>query len=287
MKRFAATAFLSLAVLLPPAAAYADDAHCAKVLHLLDASAAQSLFYRVANGQWAPVPAEGLALASRRVHLIYVIRELLLSEPRSGAVVVKTGRAITAGEPPAPIDKKISLHRPRKPQVDECTADGSPPFFRGRVAAREYDLYHDYGYDEEDISDHRTFSQFHTAYTGRAGRGRCRSSTASTTRDALLGDRRSNRSQFSFATDVVSGGVQSLIIAGFRFREAPPIGSVGLVDQRVEIIRYRTNGQRLACIPIGATLTGARFFVRVNDLEGRENGNPYTRIGEMARQLTR
>jgi hypothetical protein len=38
----------------------------------------------------------------------------------------------------------------------------------------------------------------------------------------------------------------------------------------VEIVRYQTANQGLACIRIGINVSGQRSFLRVNDLEGRQ-----------------
>jgi hypothetical protein len=218
--------------------------------------------------------------------LIYVAREFFLSEPRAGAIVVKTGREIAAGEEnPEPINKRIILKRLRQSAFDGCSNPDFPAF-RGRVSALEYDRYHDYGYAASSGDDGNALTGFHTGYVGRSGK--CESSTASTTFDApFRWDWRNNRSQFSFDRGVVSGGFHSQIVAGLSISRAAAIGSIGLTDQHVSIVKYRTNAQNIACIPIRVTLTGSRFFVRINDLEGAPNGARLIRADELVRQLTR
>jgi len=262
----------------------ADDVNCGRDLLTLKPDAEQELFYRQQDGTWAAVPEGGLALTSRRVSLLYVIREFHLEQPRLGAIVVKTGREIAAGDfDPQPIDKQIRLRRLRQSAFEACT---DAPFFRGKVSAHEYDLFHDYGYDASNTEDGGRLTKFHTKYIGRSGR--CDSSTASTTFDAPARlDWRSNRSQFSFSSKVVRSGFESQIWAGLSFSQAKGVGSIGLADQRVEVLKYQTNDQKIACIPMKLALTGSRFFVRINDLEGRGAASRWIRAGELARQLTR
>ena len=265
----------------------ADDDSCDAVAGLLTTiTAEQELFYWSPDRAWKTVPADGLSLTTSEARLIYVTRELFSNEPRSGAIVVKTGRTIASGAiDPDPIRKRISLNRLRQEEFEKCQRPRDLSSFQGSVSAREYDWHHDYGYDASDNNDGYRLTQFHTGYSGR--RERCKE-TDNTTFDApLRWDWRSNRSQFSFDPSVVRGGFNSQIMAGLHFRGAAAVGSVGLADQRVEIIKYRTNAQNVACIPVRIKLTGANFFIRINDLEGATGGGRLIRADELSRQLRR
>lgn len=268
----------------------AEDDTCSPVAGLLNTTAEQELFYASPGQGWAAVPADGLSLTTPEVRLIYVTREFFLSQPRMGAIAVKTGRTIAVGEKdPEPVLKQIKLRRLRQAEFESCRDERDekdPLSFRGKVSAFEYDTFHDYGYDASDNADGRSVTQFHTKYVGRAGR--CDTRTDSTTFDApLRWDWRSNRSQFSFDPKVVRGGFHSQIIAGLNVRRAAAIGSIGLADQRVEIIKYRTNAQKIACIPIRVKLNRDNFFIRINDLEGAPGGSRLIRAEELSRQLRR
>jgi hypothetical protein len=261
---------------------------CSSVVQLLNENAVQELFYWDGpNKTWAAVPDGGLSLPATEAQLIYVTREFFLNEPKSGAIVVKTGRTIDAGEKdPVPARKRIKLDRARQAEFESCRRNNDPPSFDGSVSALEYDRYHDYGYDAGDNEDGRSLTQFHTKYISRSGR--CDTTTDSSTFDApLRWDWRSNRSQFSFDPSVVSGGFHSQIIAGLNWRGAAAIGSVGLADQQVKIIKYRTNAQKTACIALRVKPTGKKFFIQVNDLEGAPKGVRLIRADELSRQLTR
>ncbi|WP_257167841.1 hypothetical protein [Bradyrhizobium sp. SRS-191] len=279
---------VALAWVAPSGHASAEADLCTPVAQLMSDFAAQELFYRdPETGTWAPVPDSGLSLSGREVQLIYVAREFFQEDPRSGAIVVKTGRKIdTSEKDPEPVRKQIKLDRAKQAEFDSCRRAREPSSFQGPVSALEYDRYHDYGYDAADNEDGRSLTQFHTKYVSRSGR--CDATTDSTTFDApLRWDWRSNRSQFSFDPSVVSGGFHSQIMAGLNVVGAAAVGSVGLADQRVEIIKYRTNAQKMACIALRVKPTGKNFFIRVNDLEGAPKGGRLIRADELSRQLTR
>jgi hypothetical protein len=275
---------LALAPLTLPRPATAENEACLVVQDMLFADVAQDLFYRKADGRWERVPAEGLALTGSQTRLIYVVREFTLERPRGGVIAVKTGRRIEAGEAdPEAGRKRIHLNRPYQRALAGC---GKPEAFTAPVSALEYDRFHDYGYAATAGEDGTALRDFHTRYVGRSNT--CDGATDSTTFDApLRWDWRNNRSQFSFDPEVVRGGFHSQILAGLSISRAAANGSVGLADQRVSIITYRTNGQNIACIPLTVNLTGKRFFVRFNDLEGAQNGPRLIRADELARQLTR
>jgi hypothetical protein len=286
-----ATSFQLFAVawawVAPGGHASAEADLCIPVAQLMSDFAAQELFYRdPETGTWAAVPDGGLSLSAREAQLIYVTREFFQDESRSGAIVVKTGRKIDSSEKdPEPARKQIKLDRAKQAEFDSCRGR-EPSSFQGPVSALEYDRYHDYGYDALDNEDGRSLTQFHTRYVSRSGR--CDAATDSTTFDApLRWDWRSNRSQFSFDPGVVSGGFHSQIMAGLSIRGAAAVGSVGLADQRVAIIKYRTNAQKMACIALRVKPTGKNFFIRVNDLEGAPKGSRLIRADELSRQLTR
>ncbi|WP_315724035.1 MULTISPECIES: hypothetical protein [unclassified Bradyrhizobium] len=278
---------VALAWVAPSGHASAEADFCTPVAQLMSDFAAQELFYWDPDTKtWAAVPDGGLSLSGREAQLIYVTREFFQDEPRSGAIVVKTGRKIdTSEKDPEPARKKIKLDRAKQAEFDSCRGR-EPSSFDGRVSALEYDRYHDYGYDASDNEDGRSLGEFHTRYVSRSGR--CDAATDSTTFDApLRWDWRSNRSQFSFDPSVVSGGFHSQIMAGLSIRGAAAVGSVGLADQRVDIIKYRTNAQKMACIALRVKPTGRNFFIRVNDLEGAPKGGRLIRADELSRQLTR
>jgi hypothetical protein len=277
---------IALASLASTGMSRADDYSCGAVAGLLTASAEQELFYWSPDKTWMAVPAGGLDLTTSEARLIYVTKELFANEPRSGAIVVKTARTIASGAiDPAPIRKRINLNRLRQEEFETCQRSRDLSSFQGSVSALEYDWHHDYGYDASNNNDGYRLTQFHTGYAGR--RDRCKE-TDNTTFDApLRWDWRSNRSQFSFDQGVVSGGFNSQIMAGLHVRGAEAVGSVGLADQRVDIIKYRTNAQNMACIPVRVKLTGANFFIRINDLEGAPGGTRLIRADELSRQLRR
>jgi hypothetical protein len=265
----------------------AAENSCSALQQQLKPLEERELFYRLQGSAWQPVAGNVVSIgAVPTIEFMYVVREWLADEQeRYGAIVIKTGRQILPGEEePLPNRKRIELER-LKSDLAECQTK-SLESFQGYVSAQEYDRFHDYGYDASDTDDGHRLTQFHVRYKGR--KGKCDRSTDSTSPDSpLRWDWRSNRSQFSFDPKVVSGGFRSQIVAGLTWGGAKAEGSIGWADQKVSIIKYHTDEQKVACIPIVLKLKNSNLFLHINDLEGLTTHPRLMRANELSLQITR
>jgi hypothetical protein len=233
------------------------------------------LFY-LNGGRYRWLPPNNLNLnlsRTTRINFRYVVGPLAPGLPshRAGVIVVKSGRVVENNEPPPPNGRNVVLKRDGSAiETSACPnhtrSDGNRlgrarrSFRKGEVSQAAYDQYHDRG--GQNFSELQTIQEFHYEYE-RTG-GHCKA-TDDTTPDKLF-DLRSNRSQFSFDRAVVEGGLLFLISLRL-IRPALAGGSVGMADQRVEVLPYRTNGG-LACLNFTVPVAHVKPFVRINDLEG-------------------
>lgn len=214
---------------------------------------------------WDPISPGAVVDKAGLGRFIYVIKAWPGSE-RSGILVIKTGRQVADPKLDLPSNKKYV--RLERNEVDVSKNERCPfqPFSPKSVASIYYDQYHDGDYElrgQEGAAALRTFNDFHTNY--ETANSVCKH-TANTGWDSFYPfDRRSNRSQYSFDKTVVATGLSSPTFNFFR--STAPHGSDGLMEQKVESIRYQTVNQ-LACIPIYPPTTQGSFL-RINDLEGR------------------
>jgi hypothetical protein len=218
----------------------------------------------------------------KRFDLYYVVRSG--ATDRSGLIVVKSARFGTALADDDPKSDSVSLRRLEASR--QCDPDKGS--FRGSVSNGAYGEYHDYGQDngnylragEGGVTAKQKLQKFHTKYVAGFDRA-CRSSDAKTRNDGSY-EARSNRSQFSFDTDIVDHGFNPAIYnvasqtftAGwqFLFPTAYAEPQTKLRERRVEIKRYRTaNGH--ACVPFSIEVRGPVQVLRVNDLEASRTDN--------------
>ena len=154
--------------------------------------------------------------------------------------------------------------------------------FVGSVSTRAYSEYHDYGQDkgsylrgvEDGVDAKQKLRKFHTAYVGVDGE--CRRSDDKRFDGAY--EARSNRSQFSFDTDIVDYGFNGAVYniatrtvrtgLGFLVPPAYADTQTKLRERRVEIRRYRTK-TGYACVPFSIEVRAPAQSLRVNDLDAR------------------
>jgi hypothetical protein len=131
------------------------------------------------------------------------------------------------------------------------------------VRGRSYDIYHDYSYSVE-RGDQDMIDSFHVNYPKRI-RG-CKRSNDDTTDSYFTGRWQSNRSQFSFDETVVVNGQRSQFFA--QFGAAPAYASPSVSDRKVEMKRYISDKNGLACVAFSVPVRPGTF-IRINDLERR------------------
>jgi hypothetical protein len=259
--------------------AQSGEPECSLVRPMLNSMASRQLFYLLSDGTYQELNLTAPSNLKGSTRFIYVAREFL-QEGRSGALIVKTGRRLAAGErEPVSNRKLVQLRRPWSADADQCDAD--LPRYHGSTSAREYDRYHDYGYAQSESEDGKAITSFHASYNYRQ-------KACATRTDDDLGawGWPSNRSQFSFDPNVVSNGFHSQILAGLTPESLHAEGSVGLMDQHVILLKYRTNQEKIACIGFRAAPAGNNFFLRINDLEGSsQSGRRLLREKEISLEL--
>jgi hypothetical protein len=221
-----------------------------------------SLFYRphVRRGaiEWKRLPA-GQALDTTqpvKMDFIYVAREYWLQD-RPGMVIIKSGRTLGSDQSPSG-PEMVGLRRIETAQANpNC---GKTYSYKGKVLGESYDRFHDAGY-RIPLNDQAILENgLHSDYAGRGGG--CKSSS-STTGDTLFG--RSNRGQFSFSDSVVAGRLKDQVFAAIGM--LPAHAGNGYSDRAVEVRRYRTNENRIACVAFTLTVSQPNFFLKINDLE--------------------
>jgi hypothetical protein len=212
------------------------------------------------NGKWRPVAELNSFIADRRsreVSFTYVVKE---SEPttfRRGVLVIKTGIRIPAAE----TGDRVTLAREAYRPIEQC--ESYPAFPGGDVRGRSYDGYHDYSYSAEK-DDQNLITSFHVTYARRAQR--CKRSNDDTSDSYFTGHYQSNRSQFSFDERVVANGQYSQFFA--QFGVAPAYANTSMSDRRVEMKRYNSDKNGLACVGFSVVVKPG-IFIRINDLEQR------------------
>jgi hypothetical protein len=197
------------------------------------------------------------------VDFIYVARENWLPQGRPGMLVIKSGRMLGA-DPAPPGPEMVGLRRiePARPYPrPECPRKYvfKSSSFEGQVRGESYDRYHDsvsrIPWAEKSVIE----GGLHSAYVGR--RDQCKESNDLTS-DSFGG--RSNRGQFSFTTGVVVAQFKSRLIAALG---VSPSFAGAFSNRNVEVRRYQTDENRIACVAFTLTVAQPNFFVRINDLE--------------------
>ena len=163
----------------------------------------------------------------------------------------------------------------------------SGPGYRGSVSTRAYEAYHDLGHDhggyldspEEGTTAVGVLTRFHARYEATdyaSPAENCRRTDDKVRADGVY-EARSNRSQFSFVTNVVdhgiSGAAYSQVTAVFTWAGTLVTSRAyaeghRLRERRVEIKPYQTAGG-IACIPFKVNTRGVAQVLRVNDLDRR------------------
>jgi hypothetical protein len=229
----------------------------------------RQLFYLPPGGQtWQLVNGSSIALGGQTVSFAFIIQETM-ARPRSGAVILKSGRTRAMDEPtPEPSSRRIQLERPIADSgigaIDNGTCGLVPVFSSRDVAARSYDDYHD-GNLRVAEPDQTTLKAFHYKYVGRNGRCRRTDDTREDSREPI--DRRSNRSQFSFNPNIVKNGIGSEV-ASLATPSSAFASSERFADQRVGLQAYRAEPGLPTCVRFTLKVPARAAFVRINDLEG-------------------
>lgn len=197
-----------------------------------------------------------------KVDFIYVARENWLPEGRPGMVVIKSGRTLGT-EPVPPGPEMVGLRRIEP--ADSYPNPGCEKKFvfksysyKAAVLGESYDRYHDSG-SRIPLSDQAIIEGLHSAYVGRGAQ--CKKSN-DTTGDTFAG--RTNRGQFSFTNSVVVAQFKSQFFAAIG---VPPSYAGTFSNRSVEVRRYQTNTNRIACVAFTLTVAQPNFFLRINDLE--------------------
>jgi hypothetical protein len=284
-----AIAALSASVL--PNCVHAQQASCGGLRTDISSLDDGTLFYRTGvrfhgGGQaWQALPPSTQLNwgGPRYVQFIYIAKENWDRE-RSGIIAIKSGHyLVTNGHSGRSIPRTVYLRRPQRSEPDNGTCRPISSFHPRSVPATSYDRYHDLG-GRIPAADLATFDNFHINYLGRGGV--CKYSNNTDYDAPLRGDWRSNRSQFSFDPDIVTSGMNSQFAASFGVGGVSA-STAAFADRRVEIRRYRTNGNRIACIPFSLNVLGAGFQLRINDLEtGTQYSSYFVRGKEKSWQLT-
>lgn len=250
---------------------------CARMQANLDELQDGSVFYRphAAPGTiaWKRLPAGQPIDASQptRMDFIYVARESWLPEGRPGMVVIKSGQ--TAGAAPSPPGPEmVGLRRIETAEANVSPSCGTPFSYKGRVLGESYDRYHDsrsrIPLGDQEILEKR----FHTGYFGRGGR--CKLSN-DPTGDTIFG--RSNRGQFSFSDNVVGAQFRSQLFAAIG---VSPSYAGTFSNRAVEVRRYRTDENRIACVAFTLTVAQPNFFLKINDLERVKGSERFPERGD-------
>jgi hypothetical protein len=232
----------------------------------------RQLFFRIQGTKdWAALDEVQRDLPNQPVEFAYVVRESI-DPGRSGVVIVKSARTRRLDEPAA--GKNVLLVR-RAEAFDNKTCGEVADFGEREIPSVSYDRYHDEG---RKVRENDTLRAFHFRYAGR--KSVCRATDDSTQDSVVPWDPRSNRSQFSFDPNVVSGGtyVQALAWAGVTKTYA---SSENLTDQRVELKQYRVDVALPTCVRFQLPAPGRGSFLKINDLEGLiAGGLNYVRANE-------
>lgn len=282
MKKSLVCGMAGLAILQYPALMAHAQPMCPSDLSTLNGG--QVYFYDD-KGKFTPLssasPLEGNVRTS--VTLFYIINAGGFD--RSGVIVIKSARYGLARGDDVPDSGRVRLERhepggrcdPRK-----STYPG------GSVSTQAYHEYHDLGQDKGgDLSAHggtalNALKAFHISYETQPGdnndnRTGCRQTDSKL---APNGDyeARSNRSQFSFDTNIVDSGfspaaynISRNFVVSVRELVFTPAQAAPeqLRERYVEIKSYRTTSG-MACLPFTLELRAPMQMLRVNDIEGRD-----------------
>jgi hypothetical protein len=264
---------LATVVLLATVPCLADD--CSFLnrdpLNLRD----RQLFFRPQGvSSWSALDDGRPDLTSQNVEFAYVIRESI-DPARAGVVIMKSARLRRPEEPPA----GRNVHLVRKAEALDNGTCGAIAGFgdngEARVSADSYDRYHDEG---KKVPERDVLRAFHIRYAAR--KGTCRATNDSSQDSIVPWDPRSNRSQFSFDPNVVSGGTYSQVLAWTGVTKTYA-SSTNLSDQRVELKQYRVDAALPTCVRFRLATVGRGSFLRINDLEGLAAGGlNYVRANE-------
>jgi hypothetical protein len=232
----------------------------------------RQLFFRTQGASnWVALDEVQQDLANQTVEFAYVVRESI-DPGRSGVVILKSGRARRLDEPS--VGKNVLLVR-RAEAFDNKKCGLVTDFGEREIPSVNYDRYHDEG---RRVRERDTLRAFHFRYAAR--KSVCRATDDGTQDSIVPWDPRSNRSQFSFDPNVVSGGTYSQALAWVGVTKTYA-SSENFADQRVELKQYRVDVALPTCVRFQLSALGRRSFLRINDLEGLVAGGlNYVRANE-------
>jgi hypothetical protein len=270
---------VSLSCALLPGLSLAQNA-CAGLPIDLNSNFESILLYRMGGAPWQALQTSDSLPSGGLVQFVYVVREFWDSE-RYGVVVVKSGSfSPTVANPRHP--DAVFLTRPVRSGPSNGACGPIRSFLPRYVSAASYDRYHDLGIAIPQ-ADLNTLTAYHIHYLGRGGA--CRDSDNIDYDSPLRFDWRSNRSQFSFDTHVVSRGMASQFASSVGFGSALA-GATGLSDSRTQMRRYHTNSSKIACIPFSLNVAGPGYFLRIDDLDASNQQGFFSRTSEKSWRLT-
>ncbi|TBZ96276.1 hypothetical protein [Rhizobium leguminosarum] len=216
---------------------------------------------------WRPVQDElndFIGKRSKRIFFTYVVKDKTADGPRRGVLVVKSGYDLAYSQSDGDT-RDVKLLRPSQRNVDKCESD-IKRFFEGRVNAEVYDRYHDYGFRTRGRDTQvALLDRFHIKYATRIT-GKCVASNEASTDIYFRGKQTSNRSQFSFDVKRVEEGQYSQLLSWLRI--TPAYAALPMADRQVEIRKYASDDDGVACVRFDLRVRPGRF-IRINDLERR------------------
>jgi hypothetical protein len=264
---------LAVVTLLATVPCFADDCSFLKrdPLILRDR---QLFFLPQGASNWSALDEVQPDLTNQTVEFAYVIRENI-DPARAGVVIMKSARTRRLDEQATRKNVRLVRHADG---FDNGTCGYIADFGKNGeqdVSADSYDRYHDEG---RKVRDGDVLRAFHIRYAAR--KAACRVTSNGSQDSIVPWDPRSNRSQFSFDPDVVSGGTYSQPLAWIGVAKTYA-ASANLSDQRVELKQYRVNVALPTCVRFRLSAVGRNSFLRINDLEGLEaSGLNYMRAKE-------
>lgn len=281
MKKSLVCGMAGLAILQYPALVAHAQPMCPSDLSSLRGG--QVYFYDD-KGNFTPLSSASPLEASDRtsVALFYIINASGFD--RSGAIVIKSARYGQARNDDVPEGGRVRLER--RERGGRC--DPQKSTFSGSVSTQAYHEYHDLGQDKGDYLSANgrtalnTLKAFHISYETQRGDNNdnktgCRQTDSKLTPNGDY-EARSNRSQFSFDTNIVDFGFstaaynisRNFVVSVREFVVTPAQAAPEQLRERyVEIKSYRTTSG-MACLPFTLDLRAPAQMLRVNDIEGRD-----------------
>jgi hypothetical protein len=256
---FSTVAFLSSAAGAQPSGTRGPQRPCEEFgLSSVQVADGQT-YYRTASGWSLLTDISSLSVAGRGVlQMVYIVKPDS-TQPRSGVVVIKSGRVPALN---AASSQNVKLVRQTVVQDGVCKAPKT--FVDADLPSEIYDGYHDYGRTYYSKAALQTLDDFHVQFGPNCRR---------TDHDpGGVGRHVSNRASFSYTLDVVDNGGYTGVEATLAkvhlgraaraqtLQAANPFG-----DRRTEIKQY-ASVRGAACMQLDVPVSNQGSFLRINDL---------------------